>query len=158
MQSDPIGLWAGLNTYGYVSQNPIASIDPIGLTEINLGQGFTGIIDTFNFRGEASFEIHVFNSNGKEVGVYGPDGWINKHTFRGPPKDLPSEVENRCRGVAADKLRAQGKLPPKGQANIKGKALKNVVKSLPFIGPASEIVSTPSPETACELDPGFDAC
>jgi hypothetical protein len=157
LESDPIGLEGGLNTYGYVRQNPMSAIDPLGLEEINLGRGYTGRVDSFNLGGQGSFELHVMNPQGREVGIYGPNGWIGKHGFTGKPPNLPIEVENQCKGVAVDQMRRAGLLPPKGRANIKGSLWMKALRGWPLIGPLIE-ATQPSVDRACSIDDSFEAC
>jgi len=160
IESDPIGLAGGINTFGYVGQSPILFIDSYGLNKrktINLGKGFTGGIDTFNFEGSASFEIHVFDPSGKEVGMFGPDGWFNKHGLTGKPEGIPDSVENQCKGNAVEIGRKMKKIPPKGSADISNDKWKQFFRAVPILGMGMEI-SRPSVDRICELNPSSEAC
>jgi RHS repeat-associated protein len=121
ISEDPIRFAGGMNWYAYVGNRPVNWTDALGLQgDINFGNRWTGRIDQFNVRGSASHEIHVFNARGKEVGIFGPRGWLNKHGFKGAPKNIPSNVVNKINGINIDLLRRQGNLPAKGRANIRG--------------------------------------
>ena len=85
---------------------------------LNLSDGFTGRMDTFPMGQGVDFEIHVYK-NGREVGIYGSEGWFAKHGLPGGA-EVPGTVENRLKGHAVDFLRKSGRLGPKGGDDISG--------------------------------------
>ncbi|MFS9065850.1 RHS repeat-associated core domain-containing protein [Streptococcus timonensis] len=132
VNQDPIGLEGGCNVYQF-APNVQDWVDPLGLANrktFNLGKGYTGALDIFDSGKKSSFEIHVYDPKGKEVGIYGPDECFNKHGKKGKPEGIPDSVENSCRGIAVDTGRRIGAVAPKGTANIKGNKLKKFMQLL----------------------------
>ena len=76
MQSDPIGLDGGLNTYGYVGGRPLMFKDPYGLEEVR-APGWSPAPGFGNARGDADRRIaqqltHIINGlSGEEGGGSG---------------------------------------------------------------------------------------
>ena len=97
--------------------------------DIDLGDGYTGRVDAFETKGQSSFEVHVYDSKGKEVGVHGPADWIPKHGHSGDAPDLPENVQNRLNGRLVQENRARGWLPEKGKADITGGKWKDMVRN-----------------------------
>src|SRR5262249_3938759 len=60
VQSDPMGLFAGVNTYGYVGQNPLRRIDPWGLDyQASFGVGVTAALVMLGGGGNLSVGINI---------------------------------------------------------------------------------------------------
>lgn len=83
VQSDPIGLRGGLNTYGYVMGNPVMYSDTFGLEVDGIYQKSTGEVFLYD-RITRQMVSGFFESGGKPYGEPVPDG---EYTIYGTPRD-----------------------------------------------------------------------
>ncbi|QES40283.1 hypothetical protein DEJ49_04170 [Streptomyces venezuelae] len=124
ISADPLGLEPAPNHHAYVP-NPLTWQDPLGLARrgpkdpINLSEGYRGRMDTFDIGHATDFEMHVYDKNGREVGLYGSNGWFDKHRLNSDVQ-VPRGVENRLKGEAVKFMRRTGRIGPRGTEDISG--------------------------------------
>lgn len=123
---DPLGLEPAPNHHAYVV-NALGWTDSLGLAArgpkdpLDLGKGYRGRLDTWQegMKGK-DFEIHVYDKSGREVGIFGSDGWFNKHRKIGADVEVPPSVENALKGKAIDTMRRHGRIGPRGTEDVTG--------------------------------------
>ncbi len=139
LQSDPIGLAGGVNTYAYVGGNPVSNIDPTGLdATVCLYGGVTG-------------HVGIGINSSTTVGLYPKDGYTPLGVITGTPGEIKVDTKSpeACKTIStsADQDKKMSKAIAQAQSSIPsyrvvGNSCVNFVQSVLSKGGVPTTAST----------------
>jgi hypothetical protein len=107
---------------------------------VALGDGWQAFVDTFPFKGQATFEIHVVNPKGQMVQTLNAAAEISKHLTKDLETALPESVKSAVRALAEKRLTAAG-IISQGESLTMKAVVEKVYNKLGMKPPAGSILN-----------------
>jgi RHS repeat-associated protein len=127
MQSDPIGLLGGVNTFAYVAGAPLGGIDPTGLDwQDSIRNWWSASLAGFQSQSASEFGMKMLQGLPQEAALLGAIGTLKK---------LGSTEQCIAKGVATQEALATKVLTEAGELRLSASVAEKYAATRPYVTP-----------------------